>query len=150
MDRKISGRISKRSKQLKKKKNQKQLARFIRWNNLVNGISYNLGDNSESRSTLRSGLPFKSTVLDPRSSQSANANERLTTALAPRVRCNFLQMLNIDTRFLIYDALTDSEQTMIINPRNHGYHSILDRLARACYQINSEMTLWKKSRPDLH
>jgi hypothetical protein len=146
---KISGKISKQSKQLKKK-NQKQLTRFIRWNRLVHSISYNLGDNNESRSTLRSGLPFKSTVLDSRSSQPINANDQLTTALAPRRRCNFLQMLNIDTRFLIYDALADSEQTMIINPRNHGYHSILDRLARTCYQINSEMALWKKSRPDLH
>jgi hypothetical protein len=149
MDRQVSGKISKRSKQLRKK-GHKKIVRFIRWNRLVNGISYNLGDNNESRSTLRSGLPFKSTVLDPRSSQSTNANDQLTTALAPRVRCTFLQMLNIDTRFLIYDALADSEQTMIINPRNHGYHSILDRLARTCYQINSEMALWKKSRPDLY
>jgi hypothetical protein len=149
MDRKISGKISEQSNQLKKK-NQKQLTRFIRWNRLANGISYNLGDNDESLSTLRSGLPFKSTVLDPRSSHSASANDQPTTTLAPRGRCNFLQMLNIDTRFLIYDALADSEQTMIINPRNHGYHSILDRLARTCYQITSEMALWKKSRPDLY
>jgi hypothetical protein len=146
---KMDSKISKRSKQLKKK-NQKQLTHFIRWNCLVNGISYNLGDSDESLSTLRSGIPFKSTILDPRPSQSARINDQLTPALAPRGRCNFLQMLNIDTRFFIYDALANSEQIMIINPRNHGYHSILDRLARTCYQINSEMTLWKKSRRDLH
>jgi hypothetical protein len=146
---KMDGKISKRSKQLKKK-NQKQLTRFIRWNCLVNGISYKLGENDESLSTLRSGLAFKSAVLVPRSSQSPSASDQLTTTLAPRGRSNFLQMLNIDTRFFIYDALANSEQTMIINARNHGYHSILDRLARTCYQINSEMALWKKSRVDLY
>lgn len=56
--------------------------------------------------------------------------------------------MNPDLLFMIFDAIIDTETTLIIQP-NKKHHSIIGPLSQSCHKLRNEIKAWSTKRKDL-